>query len=67
MATKIITSLQCNMLLEGRVKFIDYEGNTSGSPLQGQVILYFGNNIESFLNHFNNLGICTPVQVKEPS
>lgn len=59
----------CNAIcfLEGRVKFIDYEGNASGSPLQGQVILYFGNNIESFLTHFNNLGICTPVQVKEPS
>jgi hypothetical protein len=31
------------------------------------VILYFGKNIESFLTHFNNLGICTPVKIKEPS
>ncbi len=38
-------------ILCGRVKFIDKHGNP-GAPLQGQVILYFGHNIEAFAGEF---------------
>ena len=44
--------------LKGRIKFIDMNGNPSGVPLQGQVILYFGENIIKFNNEFNKHGIC---------
>jgi phage N-6-adenine-methyltransferase len=56
---------KCNAVcfLEGRVRFVNGHGVASSTPLQGQLILYFGNNVESFLTHFNNLGICTPVQI----
>jgi len=43
--------------IKGRIKFIDIEGNASGSPLQGQLILYFGNNNKKFINEFNQFGI----------
>jgi hypothetical protein len=44
--------------IKSRVKFIDKNGNASGSPLQGQVILYYGSNFDNFYYNFNSLGIC---------
>jgi len=60
---------KCNAIcfIAGRVKFVNGHGEASSSPLQGQLILYFGNNVESFLTHFNDLGICTPVQINVSS
>ena len=45
--------------IKGRVKFIDVDGNASGSPLQGQLILYFGNTgyNKKFNNEFGKYGI----------
>lgn len=44
--------------LTGRVKFIDTDGNSTGAPLQGQVVLYFGENVNGFYNEFKGQGIC---------
>jgi hypothetical protein len=44
--------------LKSRVKFIDMDGNATGSPLQGQAVMYFGKNIKKFYDNFNSLGIC---------
>ena len=41
----------------GRIRFVDPEGNPSGSPLQGQAIIYFGNNPEIFEENFNQFGL----------
>ena len=38
-----------------RVRFLDVDGNP-GAPLQGQAILYFGNNIEQFSASFHQFG-----------
>jgi ParB family chromosome partitioning protein len=43
--------------LSGRVKFIDKNGNKTGSPLQGQVLIYIGDNIEAFYSIFKGIGI----------
>ena len=40
----------------GRIRFVDPEGKPSGAPLQGQAILYFGNNIAAFAAHFRECG-----------
>ena len=40
-----------------RIKFIDKEGNPSGQPLQGQALLYLGDNIGDFCNTFIEKGI----------
>ena len=39
-----------------RVKFIDMNGEPSGAPLQGQAILYFGNNKALFAEAFTQFG-----------
>lgn len=41
--------------IKGRIKFIDIHGNPGGAPLQGQCILYFGDNAESFTEHCEGL------------
>jgi phage N-6-adenine-methyltransferase len=43
-------------LVRGRVKFIDADGNPSGSPLQGQVVLYVGPNVARFASAFGQFG-----------
>lgn len=42
--------------VKGRVRFIDIAGNP-GAPLQGQVLLYFGNNVTTFKKHFESFGL----------
>jgi len=43
--------------LEGRIKYLDSTGKPKNSPLQGQVILYFGENVTLFTEEFNTLGV----------
>jgi hypothetical protein len=43
---------------KGRIRFLDKNREQKpGSPLQGQAILYFGNNVEEFKNNFKELGL----------
>lgn len=39
----------------GRIKFLDIDGNP-GAPLQGQAIIYIGNNVNSFADKFGIFG-----------
>jgi len=43
--------------LKGRVKFVDREGIESGAPLQGQTVLYFGENLKPFTEYFQEFGV----------
>lgn len=43
---------------ESRIRFLDIEGNPKGVPLQGQMVIYFGKNTESFIKEFSCLGTC---------
>lgn len=40
----------------GRIKFVDSEGNPTGTPLQGQAIIYAGDNPDIFLEVFLSFG-----------
>jgi ParB family chromosome partitioning protein len=42
--------------IKGRVQFYDKNGQNSNSPLQGQTILYFGDNLEKFISNFSGFG-----------
>lgn len=42
----------------GRIQFLDKEGSPKGAPLQGQMILYFGDNTNDFEIQFKQFGIC---------
>ncbi len=53
----------CNAVCfpKGRIKFLDMNGNPSGSPLQGQCILYVGAEAWIFITEFKKYGICMVV------
>lgn len=48
----------CICFINKRLKFIDKEGLSTGSPLQGQVIIYIGQNLNMFIEEFSNHGFC---------
>lgn len=52
--------IECNCVcfLKSRVKFIDMNGIASGAPLQGQAVIYFGEDVNLFYFNFKELGIC---------
>lgn len=41
-----------------RIKFMDPQGNRTGAPLQGQAILYLGQNVPGFRDQFECYGWC---------
>jgi len=43
-------------LIKGRIKFVNEKGAVMGTPLQGQVFLYFGGNVSKFCKVFEKLG-----------
>ena len=42
--------------IKGRVKFLNTNGEASGAPLQGQVIIYLGENRSGFADKFSHIG-----------
>ena len=54
-----VSSAVC--LITKRVRFLDPEGNPSGSPLQGQVVLYGGENAKEFAKAFHKHGVLLKV------
>ena len=44
--------------LRGRLKFFTPEGTAKGTPLQGQIVLYFGKNADRFKSVFSEMGLC---------
>lgn len=46
----------CVCFLKGRTRFIRPNEDDKGAPLQGQVILYIGENVDSFVFEFFKLG-----------
>lgn len=53
---RMLASASAVCLLRGRVRFLDTEGNPSGAPLQGQAVLYLGENPYRFSKSFSELG-----------
>lgn len=43
--------------IKGRIRFIDMQGTPSGAPLQGQTLLYFGDNPDKFAEAFWDFGV----------
>jgi len=42
---------------KSRIKFFDPQGNPSGSPLQGQAIIYMGKSVHAFKDAFSSEGV----------
>jgi hypothetical protein len=45
-------------LVKGRIKFIAPDGTYGKTPLQGQTITYFGNDVDVFVKEFSQYGKC---------
>ena len=45
----------------GRIRFLDPDGEPSGQPLQGQAVLYIGDDATAFRRHFAAFGPVLPV------
>lgn len=43
--------------IKGRVKFVDEQGASTGAPLQGQTVLYFGGRLPQFTAMFRAFGV----------
>jgi hypothetical protein len=39
------------------VRFIDENGEASGAPLQGQVVVYIGGKVQAFTAEFSQFGV----------
>jgi ParB family chromosome partitioning protein len=46
---------------EGRIKFLDEEGEEANTPLQGQVFVYFGGEPQRFCGAFKEFGACLEI------
>ena len=55
---RIAKKSNCICFINKRLKFLDKKGLSTGSPLQGQVVIYIGKKVEEFVQEFNNHGFC---------
>jgi len=55
---KLLAASSAVCLLRGRVRFLDHTGKQQNTPLQGQLVLYFGAGVEKFRASFAALGVC---------
>jgi ParB family chromosome partitioning protein len=53
---KLLAASTAVCFTAGRIRFIDKEGKPSGAPLQGQMIVYLGNNPDTFTTNFTQFG-----------
>lgn len=53
---KLLCSASAVCFPKSRIKFIDPNGNPSGTPLQGQMIVYLGVNVDKFKKLFGSKG-----------
>jgi hypothetical protein len=53
---RMLTSASAVCFIKGRVRFMDPDGNPSGAPLQGQAVLYLGDDPYRFARSFGELG-----------
>jgi phage N-6-adenine-methyltransferase len=48
--------------IAGRLKFLDESGTPARTPLQGQAVLYYGDNASGFIDAFSVFGFCVPTE-----
>jgi len=53
----LLRSCTAFCILNRRIKFRGVNGETGGSSLQGQIILYYGTNLQKFEENFSTFGI----------
>ena len=56
--TKLADKADAIVFPKGRIKYLSPDGVTHNSPIQGQAILYFGNNVNAFKKYFGQFGRC---------
>ena len=54
----LLSASSCVCFLRGRVKFLSGDLKPVRSPLQGQMVTYFGSNVDLFKMIFGKIGVC---------
>jgi ParB family chromosome partitioning protein len=52
----LVCEAACACFARHRIRFIASDGETKSSPLQGQIFLYFGPNVDAFAREFSEFG-----------
>jgi len=57
---------QCSAICmpRGRVKYLTSDLSSANGPLQGQVLIYFGDSVSNFINSFVDIGVCFTTESK---
>lgn len=58
----LLSVSDCVCFHKSRIRFVSTDGETKNSPLQGQMIIYIGNNKKSFIDEFKKYGVCLSVE-----
>jgi phage N-6-adenine-methyltransferase len=53
----LLRSCNTYCIFNGRIKFLGADGKIGGSSMQGQIILYYGTNLQKFEENFSTFGI----------
>ena len=54
----LLTTSSAVCLMRSRIRFLDPSGKPRKSPLQGQVVIYFGSAVQEFVREFSKHGAC---------
>lgn len=54
----LLNIADCVCFISKRIKFLDHTGTPAKSPLQGQMVIFKGENKKQFLKEFSKHGIC---------
>jgi len=57
---KVLSTAHAVCFVAGRIRYLDRTGQPAQSPLQGQVIFYFGREAENFCKNFDHFGVVLP-------
>lgn len=53
---RIVETASAICFIKGRIKFLDSTGNPTGTPLQGQAVIYLGDRVAEFNEAFGKFG-----------
>ena len=54
----LMKSVSAGCFIKGRIRFLAEDGESRNTPLQGQVMLYYGDRTDEFVAMYSSMGLC---------